>query len=59
MKLSEFVKLVLNQVRKHGSHGGAVTIEEAVNDLTPWELLCLIKDKDPDSFEEELEELYK
>lgn len=30
------------QIRKHGSYGGATTVEEAVDELTNFELLELI-----------------
>ena len=30
------------QLNKHGNYAGATTVEEAVNSLTPFELLTLV-----------------
>lgn len=58
MNIQDFADMVNNQIRKHGSFGGDESVEEAINNLTNWQLMCLILDKCEYSFERELEEKY-
>lgn len=52
--MQEFADMVFNQIRKHGSYGGCTSLEEAVNELSNWQLLCLIKEECQYSYEEKL-----
>lgn len=55
MDIQEFADMVNNQIGKHGSYGVDKSVEEAVNSLNNWELLCLIKGECPYSYESKLD----